>query len=116
MDGYKVCSFQGLAGKEFLVLDAIVSDNEKNQVLLQGFTSSGCYSFPLRFTVTLPEEKLLEQALIDGTNHVKGVKNWSGEEVEEEMKSLSSELAFLSFVRGNCKSAKLSADIDKFTS
>lgn len=112
MNGYKVCSFQSQAGKEFLVLDVFVSDMKNNQIFVQGFTFNRCYPFPLFVTVKNTDDELLEEVLIDGTNYVKDIEKWSGEEIKEELQSLILNTSFLQFIRDNCKSEKLAADID----
>jgi hypothetical protein len=114
MNGYKVFSFQTEEGNRFLVLDAIVPDIKKKQVFLQGFVlNSECYPFPLHFLENFPDGKLLEEAFEDGSNHVKDIKNWSGEKIEASLELLSLKSDFLNFIRTHCKSTKLLEDIDR---
>lgn len=113
MDGYKVLSFQTEKAKKYLVIDAKVSIINKNQVSIQAFTLDGCYPFPVFFNVAPPEDKLIEEALVGAANNVKEIENWIGDETQEDLKSLKSNLNFLKFIRKNCESERLAKDIDK---
>lgn len=111
MNGYKVFSFETKDGNKFLVLDAIVPDVTKNTVHLQGFVSNIAYPFTLYFPENFPKDKLLTEALEDGSNNVKEIEGWKSKEIEISLMELSKYPDFLKFIRENCKSEKLSRDI-----
>jgi len=114
MNAYKAFCFHTNERSWFLVLEAIVSDVKKREAFLQGFVlNRGCYPFPLVFQEDIPEEKLMETALEDGSNYVKNIENLGGEKTEIPLKNLISHSDFLRFIKENCKSTKLSEDINK---
>lgn len=113
MDGYTVCSFEMNGAKNYLVLDVVV-DAEKSQALLQAFKEDGsCLPFPLFFTAKLSEQDLLNEAFIDGVNYVKQIEGWGGEGRNEDLGALLVNPFVLGFIRKNCRSGILAADIEK---
>lgn len=112
MNDYKVCSFESNGTRVYLVLD-VVADVEKQQAQLQGFISDGsCLPFPLFFAVKFSAEELLNEAFLDGTNNVKEIEGWQGEERKETLDSIASNVFLMGFIREHCKSDKLAKDID----
>ncbi|MBC3911605.1 hypothetical protein [Undibacterium umbellatum] len=115
MNGYTVCSFEKNGTKNYLVLDVVV-DVEQSQALLHAFNGDGsCTPFPLSFTAKFSAQDLLNEAFKDGINHVKNIEGWSGEGRSEDLRALLANPSVLVFIRDNCKSAILAADIEKLS-
>lgn len=112
MDGYTVCSFEMNGTKNFLVLDVVV-DVEKSKALLQAFREDeSCMPFTLFFAAGLSDQDLLNEAFIDGVNHVKQIEGWGGDERDEDLGTLLANPSVLGIIRENCRSGILAANIE----
>lgn len=113
INDYKSFIFQNNEKTNAVIIDAILPDLNKRQVLLQGFIfPHSCFPFPLNFVKDFSAEDMMEQAFEDGSNYVKSIEEWTGEKKEVPLSAFALDQYFLEFVREFCKSTKLAEDID----